>query len=256
MSILLPIAAAGVVALSALSMLVQPLRPVAATDISAAEAKRGQLSRALGARVRSRAGRSPDPDQDLLVGRLVVGLVVVAAVLPIALPLAALGALAASVMGQRRCRARLASAVARELPGFVDLYAVGVHAGLGSGAIIDVIARRVGGVVATELSEAVTLQRLGRPWSELLPAVIARLGAGSRPFLEAIEAYETSGVAIAESLLEIGQSLRDDQRRTAEAAARRLPVQMLFPLIVCVLPAFLLLTVAPIVVEAFGTLGH
>lgn len=268
-SLLLAISVVGaVVVLGVRSVLVQPLRPVVSPDHGEPgstqgiavgggrddKALSGGLCAGFGALIRRRAGREPDPDQDRLVGRLVAAAVVVAAVVPIALPLVALGALAAAVIGQRRRRARRARAVADELPGFVDLYAVGVQAGLGSAAVIDVIVHRVGGVVAAELRTVATAHRLGRSWSELLPGLIDRLGPVSRPFLEAIEAYESSGVAITESLVEIGRSLRDDQRRQAEAGARRLPVQMLFPLIVCVLPAFLLLTVAPIVVEAFGTL--
>ncbi len=40
------------------------------------------------------------------------------------------------------------------------------------------------------------------------------------------------------------------RRRQAEEAARRLPVQLLFPLVLCVLPAFVLLAVVPLLLAA------
>ena len=41
----------------------------------------------------------------------------------------------------------------------------------------------------------------------------------------------------------------------AEEAARRVPVKLLFPLVLCVLPAFALLTVAPLLAGAHWSLG-
>ena len=42
----------------------------------------------------------------------------------------------------------------------------------------------------------------------------------------------------------------------AEEAARRLPVQLLFPLVLCVLPAFVLLAVVPLLLAAVPQLPH
>ena len=44
------------------------------------------------------------------------------------------------------------------------------------------------------------------------------------------------------------------RRVAAEEAARRIPVTMLFPLVMCVLPAFALLTVVPILAATLGDL--
>lgn len=248
------VAVIGAVAiLVARSMFVQPLRFVAENEHSMA--RFGGFT-ALGAWFRRRTSRPPDPQQDRLVGRFVVILAVTAIVLPLAVPVALLVAVVASIGSRRRRLARRQRAIVAELPELVDLYAVGVQAGLGSAAAVDVIAGQLDGPVVQELLEAVTLQRLGRAWSDVLPVVTHNLGPSSRPFIDAIEAYETQGVAIGEALREISGALRDDQRRLAETAARRLPVQMLLPLIVCVLPAFLVLTVAPIIVDAFSSLSQ
>jgi tight adherence protein C len=53
----------------------------------------------------------------------------------------------------------------------------------------------------------------------------------------------------------VGTEARLIRRRASEVAARRLPVQLLFPLVLCTLPAFGLLTVVPLLVSAFDTLS-
>ena len=44
------------------------------------------------------------------------------------------------------------------------------------------------------------------------------------------------------------------RRRRAEVAARKLPVKLLFPLVLCILPAFALLTVVPVIVSSLRAL--
>ena len=48
----------------------------------------------------------------------------------------------------------------------------------------------------------------------------------------------------------MADEVRADRRRTGEAAARRVPVKLLFPLVACVLPAFALLTVGLVITDA------
>ena len=47
---------------------------------------------------------------------------------------------------------------------------------------------------------------------------------------------------------------RAERRRQAEAAARRIPLRLLFPLTLCVLPAFVLLTILPTVAQSLELL--
>ena len=47
---------------------------------------------------------------------------------------------------------------------------------------------------------------------------------------------------------------RAARRRHGEAEARRLPVRMTFPLVICTLPSFVLLAIAPAVLGALSTL--
>ena len=50
----------------------------------------------------------------------------------------------------------------------------------------------------------------------------------------------------------LAQEVRADVRRRAEARARTVPVRLLFPLVFCVLPAFALLTVVPVLLDGIA----
>ena len=63
------------------------------------------------------------------------------------------------------------------------------------------------------------------------------------------------GGSVQGSLRTIVAQLRSERRVRAEELARRAPVKMLFPLVFMVLPAFLLLTVVPVLVATVRSLS-
>jgi tight adherence protein C len=71
-----------------------------------------------------------------------------------------------------------------------------------------------------------------------------------RSLVRALRRAERYGTPIASVLVAQAREVRTQRRLDAEEAARAAPVKMLFPLVVCFLPAFVLLTVAPVVLSA------
>jgi pilus assembly protein TadC len=55
---------------------------------------------------------------------------------------------------------------------------------------------------------------------------------------------------LAPTLARLAADARHDRRRQAEAAARALPVRLSFPLVLCLLPAFVLLGIVPAMAPA------
>ena len=53
----------------------------------------------------------------------------------------------------------------------------------------------------------------------------------------------------------LAHEARASRRRQHEATARRLPVRLSFPLVVCTLPSFVLLAIAPAVIAALSSLS-
>lgn len=81
-----------------------------------------------------------------------------------------------------------------------------------------------------------------------------RGGESVRGLVGVLVGCERYGHAIGPALERLAAECRADERRRAEAAARRVPVLLLFPLVTCILPAFALLTVAPLIAGALDAL--
>ena len=65
---------------------------------------------------------------------------------------------------------------------------------------------------------------------------------------------DRDGLPLAPVLDRLAAEARAARRRAGEAAARRLPVRLTFPLVICTLPSFVLLAIAPAVLGALSTL--
>lgn len=157
------------------------------------------------------------------------------------------------LIAARRRAAALSRDIVRELPEVVDLFAVALNSGHNVASATSVVSSRGDGPVSVALRECVALASRGQPLEEVLSNVAHELGgpdAAVRPLIAALVASERHGVPVAQSLGRLAEDVRVERRRTAERAARRLPVTMLFPLVFCVLPAFGLLTVVPVLIDA------
>lgn len=169
-----------------------------------------------------------------------------------------LGVVAVAVVVPRRRARRVAERrrrrVRRDLPEVVDLVALAVGAGLTVPLAVTVVARRVDGPVGDELGRVDREVAHGRRLADVLDEVPMRLGDEVRPLTAALAASDRYGAPLLAGLERLAADLRADRRRSAESAARRVPVALLFPLVLCILPAFALLTVAPLLAGGLAAL--
>lgn len=213
------------------------------------------IAEAIGRRVRGLFGKPSNAVHDHGVGRALV-LVPAAALLDVIFAVTTLGCLvAAPLLRARRERRARAVALMRELPEIVDLYAVALNSGHNIATASREVARRGDGQMATALTGAVEQMERGQPLDVALDDLPIVMGAAVRPVTAVLVAGLRYGVPVAASLERVAADLRLERRRQSEQAARRLPVVMLFPLVLCVLPAFGLLTVVPVLVESLQSLS-
>jgi tight adherence protein C len=188
----------------------------------------------------------------LAVGLLAVGLLAVARPLGLAVVVAV--AVGPRLRARRRARAAVEAVVA-DLPEVVDLLRMCVGAGLTVPLAVAAVARRAEGPVARALADALAVAgSRGRRLADALEDVPVELGESVRALVGVLVGSERYGHAIGPALERLADECRADERRRAEAAARRVPVLLLFPLVVCILPAFSLLTVAPLLAGALRAL--
>lgn len=150
--------------------------------------------------------------------------------------------------GARRRRQR----IGRDLPHAVDLLAVALAAGAAPSTALAVVADALHGPMAEELEAVRRSLALGRD-----PARVWREAAG-RPGLAALgramaRAVET-GASVSDALHRLSEDLRAAARSEAEARARTVGVRAAAPLGLCLLPAFVLVGVVPLVASTVGAL--
>ena len=184
------------------------------------------------------AGRARRLGQTLVVG-LAAG-----AVYPLFVAPAAALAWVAPAWAERNRRRRQQVEVVNETPDLVELFRLAIGAGLTVHLAVEAIVPRARGITGQALAAVPGRVALGMRLTDALDPV-AECGDGVRPLVAALVASERYGVALGASLEQVALEARLSRRRRAEEAARRLPVLLLFPLVVCILPAFVLLTVVP-----------
>ncbi|QGG96522.1 type II secretion system F family protein [Actinomarinicola tropica] len=220
----------------------------------AAGRRRRSPAVAVGARLRRALGRTPDATADRAVGRLALCVAALGLVEPV-LAVGALGVagVARTLRRRRVARARRAALV-DELPEVVDLLTLASSSGLSVPLAVATVGRHGVGEVAVALRRAHELTGRGVSLADAVAELPRQVGEEVRPLVRVLAGSLRDGTAIVPALERLASEVRTERRRAAEERARRLPVVLLFPLVVCVLPAFGLLTVVPLLVGALDGL--
>ena len=171
------------------------------------------------------------------------------------LALVAVGAaIAAPRMARRRAERRRRSAIQRQLPDVIDLLVVAIAAGLTPALALERLAFLTPEPFSAAFAEIERRTQRGQRLADALEALPEQLGEPVRPFAHTLASTERYGTPVGPALELLAHEARRDRRRLTEEAARTVPVKLCFPLVGCTLPAFVLLTIAPLVAGAIRTL--
>jgi Flp pilus assembly protein TadB len=91
--------------------------------------------------------------------------------------------------------------------------------------------------------------------TDALPALSEHFGAVAVGVVNVLAAAELDGLPLAPVLERLVHEAHGERRRSAQAEAAQLPIRLSFPLVLCVLPSFVALTVVPIFVGALSSLS-
>jgi tight adherence protein C len=168
----------------------------------------------------------------------------------------ALGWLLPDTMLSMRIKKRLGR-IERDAADMIDLLAITVQAGLGLDQAIKSTGERLSGPLADELRLMLNEIRVGQERLEALKRMAERADTPSiRSFSRAMAQSEAMGVSIGGTLKTLAVDARLRKKATAEEAAQKAPVKMVFPLAVCFFPAILLIAAGPGVLELARVLGQ
>lgn len=189
----------------------------------------------------------------LLVG-VIAGVVIVGALQPVfVVPL--IFVYAVVVVRGRRAPVDDQASVVKALPEVVDLLLVGVGAGLTPRETLQRCQAWLPDPFATAVDSALARAAAGATFADALDRAMTPLGDRVRPLVAALNAGERDGTMLAGGLLRVSDEARRRRRVAAQERARRVPVAMLGPLLLCVLPSFALLTLVPLVLGSLSDLG-
>jgi len=139
--------------------------------------------------------------------------------------------------------------VRRHLPDVVDLLEICVSAGMGLDTAWNSVAdeiRSVSSVLGDEMALTMLEMQLGAPRTGAMRNMAERTGAQELASLVALLVQsDRFGTSIAEALRTFATSMRHSRSQRAEEAAEKTAVKLLFPLVFCIFPVMLIVTVGP-----------
>ncbi len=141
-------------------------------------------------------------------------------------------------------------AIQLELPNVLDQLLISVEAGLGFESAMARVASNSPGPMAQEMSRALQEMQLGRSRAETYMALAERSSvADLKSFVRAVIQADRYGIGIVRVLKVQASQMRVKRRQRAEEKAMKLPVKVLFPLLLCIFPVLFIVILGPAVIN-------
>jgi tight adherence protein C len=143
--------------------------------------------------------------------------------------------------------------IRRSLSNALDMLTVSVEAGLGFDAALLQVARATHGPLAGEFARVLQEIRIGKSRLDAFTAMGRRTDVGElRSFITALSQADRLGIPVANVLREQAKEMRVLRRQLAEEKAQKVPVKIMFPLVLCIFPALFVVVIGPGAIRLFG----
>lgn len=137
----------------------------------------------------------------------------------------------------------------------IDQLTICVEAGLGLDAALARVAKTGSGPLTDELRHTMSDIQAGVPRAQALRALADRTQVVEiRHVVSALLQAQKHGVPMAETLRIQSAEMRTKRKQRTEEKAAKLTVKMIFPMVVCFLPVFVIISVAPSLISVFRAL--
>jgi Flp pilus assembly protein TadB len=154
-----------------------------------------------------------------------------------------------------RARARR-DRIEATLPDAIELVVLAVRAGALPSVAVAIAARHLESPIGPAFVEVQRAASSGVRFADAIAALPRMLGPPATALADSLAAADRDGLPLAPVLDRLADEARQQRRRHADAMARQLPVRLSLPLVLCTLPAFVLLAVAPLLLAALSSLHH
>lgn len=148
-------------------------------------------------------------------------------------------------------------AIELELPNTLDQMLISVEAGLGFESAMARAGAYGGGPLAQELVRTLQDIQVGRPRQEAYEAMASRSSVQDlKGFVRAVVQADKYGIGIAKVLRAQAKDARVKRRQRAEEKAMKLPVKVLFPLILFIFPVLFIVLLGPAAINIIEAFSH
>lgn len=156
----------------------------------------------------------------------------------------------------RRARAAATSRrhIEHDLPDAIDHLVVLIRSGLTPTQAVPELAANGPATWRPAWQAAADALAHGQRFVDAIGRLVDRAGPAARTIVDTLVAADHFGQPLAPALDRLAAEGQAARRRIADISARQLPVRLSFPLVCCTLPAFVLLTVAPLIAGAVSSL--
>lgn len=144
----------------------------------------------------------------------------------------------------------------RGLADALDMLTVCVEAGQGFDAALLQVARATSGPISGEFARVLSEIQIGKSRGEAFSSLARRTTVNeAKTFVSALVQADRLGLPIGAVLREQSNQMRLIRRQLAEEKAQKVPVKILFPMLLCIFPALFIVIIGPgaiRIVQAFS----
>lgn len=146
--------------------------------------------------------------------------------------------------------------IKRTLPETIDLMAIAVQAGMGLEAAIELVSQKLPGALGDELYRLLQEVQLGSSRRQALQRLRDRTEVDElSAFALALIQADIIGSPVAEVLQSNANQMRLIRRQDAREMAAKLPVKLLFPMLLFIFPALIVVIIGPAAISILSTFG-
>ena len=139
----------------------------------------------------------------------------------------------------------------------LDMLTVCVEAGQGFDAALMQVARALKGPVAGEFARVLQEIQIGKPRGDAFSALAERTSVPEiKTFVTALVQADRLGLPIGKVLRQQANQMRLIRRQRAEEKAQKVPIKILFPMLLCIFPALMIVVIGPGIIKMIAAFSH